>query len=65
MEDTKITEKGKVELPGGPVVKNTPANAGDLGLIPGLGRFHMLRDNNTHGPQLPSLRAAATEAHTP
>ena len=29
-------------LPGGTVVKNPPANAGDagdLGLIPGLGRF--------------------------
>ena len=26
---------------GGPVVKNLPANAGDMGLIPGLGRFHM------------------------
>ena len=25
-------------FPGGSVVKNLPANAGDLGLIPGLGR---------------------------
>ena len=25
-------------LPGGPVVKNSPANAGDTGLIPGSGR---------------------------
>ena len=25
-------------LPGGSVVKNPPANAGDEGLIPGLGR---------------------------
>ena len=25
---------------GGPVVKNLPANAGDTGLIPGLGRSH-------------------------
>ena len=24
-------------LPGGPVVKNPPANAGDMGSIPGLG----------------------------
>jgi len=29
------------DFPGGPVVKNTPAKAGDLGLIPDLGRFHM------------------------
>ena len=25
-------------FPGGSVVKNPPANAGDMGLIPGLGR---------------------------
>ena len=25
-------------FPGGPVVKDLPANAGDVGLIPGLGR---------------------------
>ena len=25
------------DFPGGPVVKNPPSNAGDLGLIPGLG----------------------------
>ena len=27
---------------GGTVDKNLSANAGDMGLIPGLGRFHML-----------------------
>ena len=27
--------------PSGPVVKNPPANAGDMGSIPGPGRFHM------------------------
>ena len=25
----------------GPVVKNPPSNAGDMGLIPGPGGFHM------------------------
>ena len=30
---------GKWGFPGGSVVKNPPANAGDLGLIPGSGRF--------------------------
>ena len=34
-----------VGLPGGPVVKNLPANAGDTGSIPGLGRFHMRWSN--------------------
>ena len=30
-----------MDFPGGPVVKNSAANAGDMGLIPGPGRFHM------------------------
>ena len=30
--------KGNYAFPGGSVVKNLPANAGDLGLIPGAGR---------------------------
>ena len=33
------------DFPDGPVVENLPANAGDTGSIPGLGRFHMLRGN--------------------
>ena len=33
---------GTGDFTGGPVVKNLPANAGDMGLITGLGRFHML-----------------------
>ena len=33
------------DFPGGPVVKNLPASAGDMGSIPGPGRFHMVRDN--------------------
>ena len=28
-------------VPGGTVVKNLPANAGDMGSSPGLGRSHM------------------------
>ena len=32
-------------FPGGSVVKNLPANAGDTGLIPGQGRSHLLRSN--------------------
>ena len=30
-------------VPGSPVVKNLPANAGDMGSIPGLGRSHVLQ----------------------
>ena len=33
------------DFAGGTVVKNPPANAGDTGSSPGLGRFHMLRSN--------------------
>ena len=32
-------------FPGGPVDKNTPARAANIGLIPDLGGFHMLRGN--------------------
>ena len=34
-------------FPGGSVVKNPPANAGDVGLIPGLGRSLMV-ETATH-----------------
>ena len=37
---------------GGPVVKNLPANVGDMGSIPGLGQFHMLGDNSAGVPQI-------------
>ena len=33
------------DFPGNLIVKNPTANAGDMGLIPGPGRFHMLWDN--------------------
>ena len=35
-------------FPGGPVVENPPANAGDVGLIPGLGTkiIHATRQLN-------------------
>ena len=37
-ERSKINDR---DFPGGTVVKNSPANAGDMGLSPGLGRSHM------------------------
>ena len=36
------------------VGKNPPANAGDTGSIPGLGRFHMPWTNEACAPQLRS-----------
>ena len=43
-------------FPGGAVVENLPANAGDRGLSPGLGRSHMLWSNWAREPQLLNLR---------
>ena len=39
-------------IPGGAVNKNTPANAGDTGSIPGPGRSHIPGSNEAPGPQL-------------
>ena len=43
-------------FPGGAVVENLPASAGDTGSSPGLGRSHMPRSNWAREPQLLSLR---------
>ena len=37
--------RNKRDFPGGAVVKNPPANAGDTGSTPGPGRSHMSRSN--------------------
>ena len=42
-------------FPGGAVVENPPANAGDTGSSHGLGRSHMLRSNWAREPQILSL----------
>ena len=43
-------------FPGGAVVKNPPANTGDTGSSPGLGRSHMPWSSWAREPQLLSLR---------
>ena len=43
------------------MVKNLPANAGDVGLIPDPGRSHVLRSNKTYTPQLLNLCSRAQE----
>ena len=58
----KMPKRG---FPGGAVVKNPPANAGDTGSSPGPGRSHMPQNNLAREPQLLSPCATATEAHTP
>ena len=40
------------DFPGGAVVENPPANAGDTGSGPGLGRSHMPRSYRARAPQL-------------
>ena len=59
------------------MVKDPPANAGDMGSSPGPGRSHMPWSNKARVPQLLSLhsgaceprllspRATTTEAHVP
>ena len=38
-------KEGGQDFPAGSVDGNSPANAGDIGSVPGQGRFHMLRSN--------------------
>ena len=49
-------KRRKQGFPGGAVVENLPANAGDMGSSPGLGRSHMLQSSWAREPQLLSLR---------
>ena len=53
LEPKSSTEQG---FPGGAVVKNLPASAGDTGASPGLGRSHMPWSSWAREPQLLSLR---------
>ena len=54
---------------GGSGAKNPPANAGDPGSIPGLGKLHMQQNNQarvpTIEPVLQSLRVTTTEPTCP
>ena len=50
-----LKRKEILGFPGGTVVENLPANAGDMGLSPGLGRSHMPQSDWAHEPQLLSL----------
>ena len=49
-------KSGSSGFPGGAVVENLPANAGDTGSSPGLGRSHMPQSSWAREPQLLSLR---------
>ena len=43
--DKNVLKNNILGFPGGAVVENLPANAGDTGSRPGLGRSHMLQSN--------------------
>ena len=51
-----IKNKPPEGFPGGAVVGSLPANAGDTGSSPGLGRSHVPRSGWAREPQLLSLR---------
>ena len=40
-----LSKLNEQDFPGGPVVKNLPAKAGDVSSVPGPGRFHVLWSN--------------------
>ena len=69
----KAAEKFKLKntyigLPSDSVLKNPPANTGDMGSIPGLGGSQMPQDDRAGSSQLlsqRSARAAATEPMCP
>ena len=44
-DDFEKSNKKYLDFPGGAVVKNPPANAGDMGSSPGPGRSHMPQSN--------------------
>ena len=46
-------------FPGGAVVENLPANAGDTGSSPGLGRSHMPRSNWAREPHYGACASGA------
>ena len=72
-----VKKKKILGPPGGSVVKNLPANAGDTGLIRGPGRSHMVQSSwarvlqlsslcsRAQGSKLVSPHAAAAESQAP
>ena len=45
LDNLKLKFIRKLDFPGGAVVRNPPANAGDMGSSPGPGRSHMPQTN--------------------
>ena len=60
-EKTIIQKESCWGFPGGAVVKNPPANAGDMGSSPGPGRSHMPQSNLSLCATTTELRSRARE----
>ena len=56
-----ISKESQQGFPDGSVVKNLPANEGDMGLISGPVRTHVLQNNQAHEPALLGLCCRAGE----
>ena len=63
----RFQDVSRREFPGGPVAKNLPANARNIGSVPGLENVHTPWDNEAHLPQLLGLhpRAHALQEEKP
>ena len=61
IKDHSGVGEGASLVPGGSVVKNPLAKAGDTGLIPDLGGFHMPWSKQARAPQLLSLHPKPQE----
>ena len=61
----KVLKQYLRDFPSGVVDKNLPAKAGDIGSVPGLGRFHMPQSNKACVPQTtgPRPRAFSKRSH--
>ena len=57
-----VVKTCNTDFPAGPGVRNLPASTGEMGLIPGLERFHVPWGNETPRLQLRRLLATTTEA---
>ena len=58
----RVQRRDLEHFPGGTMVKNPPANAGDTGLSPSLGRFHMPRATK---PRHHNYWACVLQLHSP
>ena len=64
-EKKNLNKKHVQGFSGGSVVKNPADNAGDMGLMPGLGRSYILQSSEAYVPRLLSACAITVEDGMP